>query len=153
MHGVCVHTHIHTKFSTIYNISTCTTAVVPGTGEVAQTGDLRRIIPVTLSIFNFSSWFFAQRVENRRGRLSTQFLGPGDNFPKIYDENQIWSERHGVRARARGIWCPARDSNPHETSRSRAARPYSLGLYYIGTLICIRNCTMSFICFFLPVWW
>ena len=34
-------------------------------------------------------------VENRRGRLSRPFLSPGDNFSKSYDENQIWSERHG----------------------------------------------------------
>ena len=45
-----------------------------------------------------------QIVENRRGRLSRPFLGPGDNFSKIYDENQIQSERPRA-ARARDIWC------------------------------------------------
>ena len=34
-------------------------------------------------------------VENRRGQLSGPFLSHGDNFSKKYDENQIWSERHG----------------------------------------------------------
>ena len=43
-----------------------------------------------------------QIVENRRGRLSRPFLGPGDNFSKSYDENQIWSERDGVRTRRAG---------------------------------------------------
>ena len=50
-------------------------------------------ITVTLSIFNFSTWFFAQIVENRETQLSSPFLGPGDNFSKSYDENQI-STRH-----------------------------------------------------------
>ena len=32
-----------------------------------------------------------QIVENRRGRLSRPFLGPGDNFSKSYDENRfVW---------------------------------------------------------------
>jgi hypothetical protein len=31
----------------------------------------------------------AQIVENRETQLSSPFLGPGDNFPKSYDENQI----------------------------------------------------------------
>ena len=50
-------------------------------------------ITVTLSIFNFSTWFFAQIVGNRETQLSSPFLGPGDNFSKSYDENQI-STRH-----------------------------------------------------------
>jgi hypothetical protein len=56
-------------------------------------------ITVTLSIFNFSTIFFAQIVENRETQLSSPFLGPGDNFSKSYDENQIWSEC--VRAKPR----------------------------------------------------
>jgi hypothetical protein len=63
---------------------------------------LRRRITVTLLIFNFRTWFFAQIVENRRGRLSGPLLGPGDISPKSYDENQIWSERPR-RKRPRGI--------------------------------------------------
>jgi hypothetical protein len=56
-------------------------------------GDLRRRFTVALSIFKFSPRFLAQIVENRRGRLSSFFFGPGDNFPKSYDENQIRSEQ------------------------------------------------------------
>ena len=57
-------------------------------------GYFGRRIAVTLSIFNFSPWFFAQIVENRRGRLSRPFLGPRDNFPKSYEENQYFSTVH-----------------------------------------------------------
>jgi hypothetical protein len=39
--------------------------------------------------------FLAQIAENRETRLSRPFLGPGDIFSTIYDENQIRSERHG----------------------------------------------------------
>jgi hypothetical protein len=46
-------------------------------------------ITVTLSIFNFSTRFFAQIVENRETQLSSHFLGPGDIFPKSYDENRF----------------------------------------------------------------
>jgi hypothetical protein len=65
-------------------------------------GEFRSRITVTFSIFNFSTWFFAQIVENREGRLSIPFLGPGDKFSKDYDENQIRSEgaHMGPRARA-----------------------------------------------------
>ena len=59
-------------------------------------------ITVTSSIFNFSTRFFAQIVENRVTQLSNHFLGPGDIFSKSYDENQIWSERQGYVAAARG---------------------------------------------------
>jgi hypothetical protein len=37
-------------------------------------------ITVTLSIFNFSTRFFAQIVENREAQLYSLFLGPGDIF-------------------------------------------------------------------------
>ena len=60
-------------------------------------GYLRRRITAILSIFNFSTrflaMFLAQIEENLWGRLSGPFLGPGDNFSKSYDENQIRSER------------------------------------------------------------
>ena len=59
-------------------------------------------ITVTLSIFNFSTRFFAQIVENRQTQLSSPFLGPGDIFSKSYDENQIWSKCSGRGAAARG---------------------------------------------------
>ena len=45
---------------------------------------MRRIITVTLSIFNFSTGFLAQIVENREERLerlSRPFLGSEDKFP------------------------------------------------------------------------
>jgi hypothetical protein len=66
-------------------------------------GPLERVIcsirfTVTLSIFDFSTSFFLQIVENRETQLNTPFLGPGDNFSKSYDENQIWSERFYARA-------------------------------------------------------
>ena len=59
-------------------------------------------ITITLSIFNFSTGFFAQIEENRETQLSSLFLGPGDNFSKSYDENRF---RKVVPAlnRARGI--------------------------------------------------
>ena len=47
---------------------------------IARKGYLRRRITVTLSIFNFSTCLLAQIVENRGGRLSRPFLGPGDFF-------------------------------------------------------------------------
>jgi hypothetical protein len=75
-------------------------------GRSARRGHLVTRITVTLSIFNFSTRFFAQIVENRETQLSSPFLGPGDNFSKSYDENQIWSERECVCTRAapaRGI--------------------------------------------------
>ena len=59
-------------------------------------------ITVTLSIFNFSTRFFAQIVENRETQLSSPFLGPGDNFSKSSDENQISSECHGYVAAVGG---------------------------------------------------
>jgi hypothetical protein len=54
---------------------------------------VRRRITVTLSIFKFCPRFLAQIVENRETQLSRPFLGPGDNIPKSYDENQIRSEQ------------------------------------------------------------
>ena len=59
-------------------------------------------ITVTLSIFNFSTRFFAQIVENRETQLSSPFLSPGDIFSKSYDENQIWSKCSGRGSDARG---------------------------------------------------
>ena len=70
--------------------------------RAARKGELRSRITVTLSIFYFSALFFAQIVENRETQLSSPFLGPGGNFSKSYDENQICSERHGYVAAARG---------------------------------------------------
>ena len=60
-------------------------------GRRARKGDLVTRITVTLSIFNFSTRFFAQIVENRETQLSSLFLGPGDIFSKSYDENRfVW---------------------------------------------------------------
>ena len=71
-------------------------------GRVTRKGDLVTQITVTSSIFNFSTRFPPQIVENRETRLSSAFLGPGDNFSKSYDENRF---RKVVLAlnRARGI--------------------------------------------------
>ena len=71
-------------------------------GRRARKGDLVTRITVTLSIFNFSTRFFPQIVENRETQLSSPFLSPGDNFSKSYDENQIWSKCTGRVAAARG---------------------------------------------------
>ena len=57
-------------------------------GRSARKGHLVTRITVTLSIFIFSTRFFAQIVENRETQLSSLFLGPGDNFSKSYDENK-----------------------------------------------------------------
>ena len=61
--------------------------VYKATGEGRQKGHLAARITVTLSIFNFSTRFFAQIVENRETQLSSEFLCPGDIFLKSYDEN------------------------------------------------------------------
>ena len=53
-------------------------------GRRARKGDLVTRITVTLSIFNFSTRFSAQIVENRETQLSSPFLGPGDNFLQSY---------------------------------------------------------------------
>jgi hypothetical protein len=66
-------------------------------------------------------WFFAQIVENRETQLSSAFLGPGDNFPKSYDENQMWSECTGGK-RPRGIWCMIVGIEPARVSRAARAR-------------------------------
>jgi hypothetical protein len=72
-------------------------------GRYARNGDLVTRITVTLSIFNFSSWFFAQIVENRGTKLSCPFLSPGHNFSKkSYNENQIRWKRSRRVAAARG---------------------------------------------------
>ena len=73
-------------------------------GGVSRKGYLRRRITVTLSIFNFSTCFLAQIEENRGGRLSKPFLGPGDIFSKSYDENQIRFERECARTPWSGGW-------------------------------------------------
>ena len=78
-------------------------------GRVATKGYLRRRIAVTLSIFNFSSRFLAQIVENRRGHLSRPFLSTRDNFSKSYDETQIWAKwQRAGRADPWGLNPPAR---------------------------------------------
>jgi hypothetical protein len=60
-------------------------------GRPASKGHLVTRITVTLSIFNFRTWFFAQIVENRETQLSSHFSGPGDIFSKSYDENRfVW---------------------------------------------------------------
>jgi len=40
--------------------------------------------------------FFAQIVENRETQLSSHFLGPGDIFPKSYDENRFVWQLYGI---------------------------------------------------------
>ena len=82
---------------------------------------MRRRIAVTLSIFNFSSRFLAQIVENRRGHLSRPFLSPRDNFSKSYDENQIRSERAPPRVYTAGsAWAAARAAAQDLVRRSLA---------------------------------
>jgi hypothetical protein len=53
-------------------------------------------ITVTSSIFNFSTRFFAQIVENRMTQLSSLFLGPGDIFRESYDENRFVWQLYGI---------------------------------------------------------
>ena len=64
-------------------------------GRVTRRGYLVTRITVTLSIFNFSTRFFAQIVENRETQLSSLFLGPGDIFPTIYNENRFLWQLYG----------------------------------------------------------
>jgi hypothetical protein len=87
----------------VFTIVVCTWVTdtkinISTTGKGHQEGDLRRRITLTLTNFNFRTWLFAELVENRRGSLSIPFSGPGDNFSKSYDENQIWSKRVHARA-------------------------------------------------------
>jgi hypothetical protein len=92
---------IRTKFSRSTRVPRCCAAAPSTTvlqGRAARRGYLVTRLTVTLSIFNFSTRFFAQIVENRETQLSSHFLGPGDNFSKSYDENQIWSNRVYARA-------------------------------------------------------
>ena len=65
-------------------------------GRVTRKGQLRSRITVTLSICNFSTRFFVQIVENRETQLSSLFLGPGDIFPKSYDENGFVWQLYGT---------------------------------------------------------
>jgi hypothetical protein len=88
-----------TKFSNNYSRKYLGT-----TGEARYKGELKSRITVTLQIFKFSTWFFAQIVESRETQLSSPFLGPGDNFSKSYDENQIWcAPRSCIRSHARNL--------------------------------------------------
>ena len=113
-----MHTALCTKFSMHRCTCTACTACTCIQGRPARRGHLVTRITVTLSIFNFSTRFFAQIVENRETQLSSPFLGPGDNFSKSYDENQIWcaparaprerpwrvqSPRSCIRSHARGL--------------------------------------------------
>ena len=76
-------------FSNRYSFLAAVTAAYRG-GSLGK-GICSTRITVTLSIFNFSTRFFAQIVENRETQLSSLFLGPGDIFSKSYDENRfVW---------------------------------------------------------------
>ena len=77
---------------------------------------------VTLSIFKFSAWFFAQIVENRKTQLSSPFLSPGDIFSKSYDENRfVWQ--------LYGIW----DLRIRPARRRHAPRPLRPNLVFVIT--------------------
>ena len=65
-------------------------------GGFTRKGELKSTIAVTFSIFNFSTRFFAQIVENRETQLSSLFLGPGDIFSKSYDENRFVWQLYGI---------------------------------------------------------
>jgi hypothetical protein len=93
---VYTHVDVHTQ---LINLSIVSSNLQ---GRNARRG-LNRKITVTSSVFNFSTWFLAQIVENRETRLSSPFLGPGDKFSKSYDENQIRSERPLAKPRARNL--------------------------------------------------
>jgi hypothetical protein len=67
-------------------------------GGGRQEGDISRRITVTSSIFIFRTWFFAQIVENRRGRLSKPFLVLGTVFQKVIQKPDLVE----VCPRARG---------------------------------------------------
>jgi hypothetical protein len=71
-------------------------------GRSATKGHLVTRITVTLSIFNFSTRFVAQIVENRETQLSSLFSSPGDIFSKSYDETRFRNIGRSLN-RARGI--------------------------------------------------
>jgi hypothetical protein len=125
----CVHSCVHCYFKYL------------GTGDLVQgrvtrKGDLCRRTTVTLSVFKFRTWFFAQIVENRETRLSSSFWGPGDIFSKSYDGNQIWSKCSGgmraprrpmvglepawdlTRARRASIQLPYKSGSRHNFSKN-----------------------------------
>jgi hypothetical protein len=101
---MCTRDHVHPYSCTWHAHKHPSLHMISYTGEGNQEGDLRRRITVTLSIFNFSIWFFAQIVVNRSVRLSRPFFGSADIFSKSYDENQIWRGGAGAK-RPRGILC------------------------------------------------
>ena len=94
-------------------------------------------ITVTLSIFNFSTWFFAQIVENRETQLSSPFLGPGDNF---YEK--LWRKPDLVRPHARAARETLAGSIPtimHQIPRARfSADPLRPDLVFVITFR--KNC-------------
>jgi hypothetical protein len=101
--SVCVHVHkavCHTAVPKFRYL------VLQGRG--AQKGHLVARITVTSSIFNFSTRFFAQIVENRETQLSSPFLGPGDNFRKVMTKTRSGAPPRARRARDPGGF------NPHD---------------------------------------
>jgi hypothetical protein len=92
---------LYTKFSTIVRPYQCSSVNLLQ-GRHTTNGYLRRRIAVTLSVFNFSRWFLAEIVENRRGRLSKPFLSPEDNFRKVMTKTRSGRSGPGVRTRRAG---------------------------------------------------
>ena len=78
------------------SLACCTRVLVEIWNKQSRFEELVARITVTLSIFNFSTWFFAQIVENRETQLSTLFLGPVDIFLKSYDENRFVWQLYGT---------------------------------------------------------
>jgi hypothetical protein len=65
-------------------------------GGPLQRGICSTRITVTLVIFNFRTIFFAQIVENRETRLSSPFLGSGDNlFGKVMTKTRSGPDLYG----------------------------------------------------------
>ena len=91
------------------------------TGGSAQKGNLPRRVTVTLSIFNFRTWFFAQIIENRETRLSRPILGPRHNFFEKLWRNPDFAE---VDHHASAL-CTSQRSKPSRWTSRSATSPHS----------------------------
>jgi hypothetical protein len=101
------------------------------TGGFARKGYLRRKVTVTLLIIKLSTWFLSQIAEDRETRLSKSFFGPGDDFSKGYDENQIRTVRYrAYEAWSGGCWV---------TSRSQITSRCSSIVWQMGFVITLRK--------------
>jgi hypothetical protein len=123
---MCVHTRTVLACTLEYILKFSKISKGHATGEGRSKGLFAHADYCNFVNFNFSTWFYAQIVENRETQLSSPFLGPGDNFSKSYDENQICMA--AVCPRCAGAWGPMRVRVP---PWARAARTYPPNLVFV----------------------